>query len=100
MKWYRANEEVPILVSIIVTISSPNKSGVIQAQIKENIKALGHWPVCEEFTETGEFPAQMASNAENVSIWWRLMRKSNVKSTSLSMIDHCILMFFVDSTRL
>ena len=20
---------------------------------------------------TGEFPAQMASNAENVSIWWR-----------------------------
>ena len=25
----------------------------------------GHLPV------TGEFPAQMASNAENVSIWWR-----------------------------
>ena len=24
-----------------------------------------HWPLC------GEFPAQMASNAENVSIWWR-----------------------------
>ena len=24
--------------------------------------------VCVEFT--GEFPAQMASNAENVSIWW------------------------------
>ena len=22
---------------------------------------------------TGEFPAQMASNAENISIWWRLM---------------------------
>ena len=22
-------------------------------------------------TVTGEFPAQMASNAENVSIWWR-----------------------------
>ena len=26
---------------------------------------------CGEFTRTGEFPAQMASNAENVSIWWR-----------------------------
>ena len=26
---------------------------------------VGHSP------ETGEFPAQMASNAENVSIWWR-----------------------------
>ena len=22
-------------------------------------------------TVTGEFPAQMASNAENISIWWR-----------------------------
>ena len=38
----------------------------IQAQIKENIKAPGHWPLCREFT--GEFPAQRASNAENVSI--------------------------------
>ena len=34
---------------------------LFKAQIKENIKAPG----------TGEFPAQMASNAENVSIWWR-----------------------------
>ena len=37
----------------------------IQTQIKENIKAPRHWPLC------GEFPAQMASNAEKVSIWWR-----------------------------
>ena len=37
----------------------------IQAQIKENIKAPRHWPLCGEFT--GEFHAQMASNA----IWWR-----------------------------
>ena len=43
----------------------------IQAQIKENIKAPRHWPLCGEFTGTGEFPAQMASNAENVSISWR-----------------------------
>ena len=28
--------------------------------------------LCEgNFPVTGEFPAQMASNAENVSIWWR-----------------------------
>ena len=46
-------------------------STVIQAQIKENIKAPSHWPLCREFTGTGEFPAQMASNTENVSIWWR-----------------------------
>ena len=43
----------------------------IQAQIKETSKLrvtglfVGNSPV------TGEFPAQMASNAENVSIWWR-----------------------------
>ena len=43
----------------------------IQTQIKENIKAPRHWPLCGEFTGTGEFPAQMASYAENASIWWR-----------------------------
>ena len=37
----------------------------IHAQIKENIKTPRQWPLC------GEFNAQMASNAENVSIWWR-----------------------------
>ena len=44
----------------------------IQAQIKENIKAPHHWPLCGGNSPVaGEFPAQMASNAENVSIWWR-----------------------------
>ena len=37
-------------------------STVYSTQIKENIKALRHWPWC------GEFPTQMANNAENVSI--------------------------------
>ena len=43
----------------------------VQTQIKKKIKAPRHGPLCREFTGTGEFPAQMASNAENVSIWWR-----------------------------
>ena len=43
----------------------------IRAQIKENFKVPRHRPLCGEFTGTGEFPAQKASNAENVSIWWR-----------------------------
>ena len=38
---------------------------------KEKIKAPRHWPLCGELPVTGEFPAQMASNPENVSIWWR-----------------------------
>ena len=46
-------------------------STVIPTQIKENVKAPRHWPFCEEFTGTGQFPTQRASNAENVSIWWR-----------------------------
>ena len=29
-----------------------------------------HWPLCGEFTG-GNSPAQRASNAKNVSIWWR-----------------------------
>ena len=29
----------------------------IQTQIRENIKAPRHWPLCGEFTVTGEFPA-------------------------------------------
>ena len=40
---------------------------LIQAQIKENIKAPRHWPL----PVTGKFPAQRSSNAKNVSIWWR-----------------------------
>ena len=44
---------------------------LFKAQIKENIKALRHWPLCGEFTGIGEFPAQRASYAEKVSIWWR-----------------------------
>ena len=42
-----------------------------QAQIKEYIKAPRHWPLCGEFTGDRWNPAQKASNAENVSIWWR-----------------------------
>ena len=36
-----------------------------------NFKAPRHWPLCGEFTGTGEFPAQRANNAENGPIWWR-----------------------------
>ena len=41
-------------------------STVVQAQIKEHIKAPRHWPLWR-----GEFPAQRASNTEKISIWLR-----------------------------
>ena len=43
----------------------------IREQIKENIKAPRHWPLWGEFTGDRWIPRQMASNAENDSIWWR-----------------------------
>ena len=38
---------------------------------KENIKAPRHWLCAGNSLVTGEFPTQMASNEENVAIWWR-----------------------------
>ena len=43
----------------------------IPAQIKENIKAPRHWPCVRNSPVAGELPVQRASDAENVSIWWR-----------------------------
>ena len=63
-------------------------STVIHAQIKENIKALRHWPLCGEFTGTGEFPAQRASNAENVSIWWRHHVNSSLAKLETNLVAH------------
>ena len=36
----------------------------IQAQIKENIKAVRHWPLCVEITGDRWIPLTKASNAE------------------------------------
>ena len=41
---------------------------LFKAQIKENIKAPRHWPLCGEFTGHRWIPAQRTSNAENVSM--------------------------------
>ena len=37
---------------------------------------------------TGEFPAQMASNAENVSIWWRYHLLRGLQSVWLDFFSH------------
>ena len=49
-------------------------------QIKENIKAPRHWPLCGEFTGTGEFPAQRASYAEMFPFDDVIMNDENVWS--------------------
>ena len=43
----------------------------VKLQIKENIKAPRHFSLWREATGDRWIPAQMASNMDNVSIWWR-----------------------------
>ena len=57
-----------MMASQITSLTIVYTQPIIQAQIKENIKAPRHWPLYGEFTS--ELPAQMASKVENVSVWW------------------------------
>ena len=56
-------------------VSSPSSrlftQPFVQAQIKENIKALRHRPSVREIHRWPVNSPQRASNAEIVSIWWR-----------------------------
>ena len=52
-------------------VSNHQRQKFVQAQIIENMKPPRHWPLWGEPLVTGGFPSQRASNAENVSIWWR-----------------------------
>ena len=59
-------DEMASQITSLMIVYSTAYSGADQR--KHRIEAPCHWPLCGEFTGTGEFPAQMASNAENVSI--------------------------------
>ena len=43
----------------------------MHAQIKENIKAPRHWPLCGEFTGDRWIPRTNGQLRGNVYIWWR-----------------------------
>ena len=62
-----------IMTTVVCQITSLKivYSIVYSGADQRNIKASRHWPLCGDFTGTGEFPAQRASYAENASIWWR-----------------------------
>ena len=54
-----------------------------------------HWPLCGKFT--GEFPAQKASNAETVSIWWRhhvFRRKPNKQAMAPTNHWSCLKLYW------
>ena len=73
----------PQITTLTIVFTHP----FIQAQIKENMKAPRHLPLGGEFTSD---TIQKASNAENVSIWWRhhIVIHMRVASHALKM-SHC-----------
>ena len=52
-------------ITSLTIVGSTVYSGTGQRKLRVTGPCAGNSPV------TGEFPAQKASNAENVSIWWR-----------------------------
>ena len=46
---------------------------------------------------TGEFPAQIANNAENVSIWWRHHVRLGYRNVITSIISYEISLLFIQS---
>ena len=85
------------MASQITILSIVCKQLSVQAQVKGNINAPCHWPLIGEFTVTGEFPAQSASNAGNAYIWWRHYENElyiprmipSVSDTSLALGHRC-----------
>ena len=60
----------------------------VQVQIKENIKAPRHWPLRGESTGDRWIPSQKASNAKNVSIWWRHLE---IHQDAVYKIEHTLI---------
>ena len=57
---------------LVCTISLSLLASLENIRHQENSpQSVGVWLGSAKETRTGEFPAQMASNAENDSIWWR-----------------------------
>ena len=55
-------------ITSLTIVYSNVYSGADQSEHQSSASLAFVWGI---HRGTGEFPAQMASNAENVSIWWR-----------------------------
>ena len=75
--------EMASKTSSLTIVYSTAYTGAYQRKHQSSITGLcaGNSPV------TGEFPAQMASNAENGSIWWR--HHGNAKRVSMGRQSSC-----------
>ena len=71
MCWHYNDVIMSAMASQIPSLTNGLLNRLFKAQIKKNTKARVTG-LCEGISlVTGEFPAQRASNAENVPIWWR-----------------------------
>ena len=74
--------------SLITSLTIVYSTVYSDADRKKTSKLLGTGLCVGNSPGTGEFPAQMASNAENVSIWWRhhAMRVCSMPKTEYDLI--------------
>ena len=82
-RWHYTDVMMTAMVSQITSLTIVY-STVYSGADKENIKAPRHWPLGMEITD--DRWRQMASNAENVSIWWRHDEDCGLASNS----SHCL----------
>ena len=77
---------VPIVYPTVCSSPDQRKhqSSASLAFVREIHRRPGNSPV------TVEFPAQRASNAENVSIWWLIMRLTSVACKESSALCHIL----------
>ena len=71
IQWYHYGDVIMSAIASKTQVSRLFTQPFIQTQIKERSKLCVTGLCVGNSPGTGEFPAQMASNAENVSIWWR-----------------------------
>ena len=62
----------------------------VQVQIKENIKAPRHWPLWVEFT--GDFPAQRASNAQQMFSFDDVIMGKNEAGIQWDLLPICLVL--------
>ena len=67
--WHDSDVIISAMACQITGVS--NVCSTVCSGADKNIKVPRHWPLWGESTGERWIPSQRASNAENVSIWWR-----------------------------
>ena len=83
LQWERHDAIMSTMASQITSLTIVYST--VYSRRRSKLRATG---LCERNSPvTGEFPAQRASNAENVSIWWRHHGKEHQRMSSVRTIE-------------